>query len=62
MRLSEFADVKRYKLSTDDMAAVVKQIKRIWRNYGVDADAPLILRIIDEPEDKKSTLINVSAK
>ena len=61
-RFYEFADIKGYKPSTDDIAAVTKQTKRIWRNYGVDADAPLIHRIKDDRVVEKSELIDACAK
>jgi hypothetical protein len=60
MRLYEFTDPRSYSLPTDHAAANIKQVERAWRNYGVDADAPMLCRIIDELEDKTSELIDTS--
>ena len=60
MRLYEFTDPRSYSLPTDHAAATLKQIKRVWCDYGVDAGAPMLCRIIDEPEDKTSELIDTS--
>jgi hypothetical protein len=57
MRLNEFTDPRNYTLSTDDMAAILKQIERVWCDYGTDADAPMLLRIMDDSEGKKSGLM-----
>jgi hypothetical protein len=57
VRLNEFADPKTYAPSADDMAAIIKQVKRIWRDNGIEADAPMILSIMHEPENKKDELI-----
>ena len=51
MRLHEFTDPKSYHLSTDGMEAIIKQMKRIWCDHGIDADDLMILRIMNEPED-----------
>jgi hypothetical protein len=62
MRLNEFTDASSYTLSADEMASIIKQVTRVWRGHGIEADAPMILQIIDEPEDKKGEVIDASAK
>jgi hypothetical protein len=63
MRLNEFTNPRNYTLSTDDMAAaILKQIKRVWCDYGIDADAPMLLRITNEPEGRKGESIDASRR
>ena len=56
MRLNEFTDPRNYTLSTDDMAAILKRIERVWCDCGIEANAPMILRIMDEPEDRNESI------
>jgi hypothetical protein len=49
MRLNEFANPKDYMLSTTYMAKFLKQTKRVWCDVGIDATAPFVLRLVNEP-------------
>jgi hypothetical protein len=49
MRLYEFTDVSSYTLSADEMAAIIEEVKQVWRGNGIGANAPLFPRIMDQP-------------
>ncbi len=54
MRLNEFANPNNYTLSTTDMAELLKRIKRVWRNLGIDATTPFVLRLLSvRPETSR---------
>ncbi len=56
MRLNEFANPKDYTLTTADMAKLLKRLKGVWRDAGIDATAPFVLRLINEPKDVRRML------
>jgi hypothetical protein len=60
MRLYEFTDVSSYTPSANEMGAIIKQVERVWRSYGVEADAPMLCRIIDDPIVEKRKRIDAS--
>ncbi len=56
MRLNEFANPKDYTPSTADMAKLFKRLKRVWRDVGIDATAPFVLRLANEPKTVRQML------
>ena len=58
MRLNEFTHASSYTLSADEMASIIEQVKRVWPGHGIEADAPMALRVMNEPAGKKSELID----
>ncbi len=56
MRLNEFANPKDYTLTAADMAKLLKRIKRVWRDIDIDATAPFVLRLTNEPRDVRQML------
>lgn len=43
MHLNEFADPKTYGLPADDVAPVLRQLERIWRDHQPEDDTPVVL-------------------
>jgi hypothetical protein len=58
MRLNEFADPKDYILPPEDVAAILTQLERVWRDHGIDDDSPFIVRLRKQPADKRRKLID----
>jgi hypothetical protein len=58
MRYSEFADTKDHTLSPEDMAAMLKQLERIWHDYGIDDDSSFILRVKKQQTGKRRKSID----
>ena len=61
MRLHEFTDARQLYAVPTGMAAIIEEVKQVWRGHGIDANAPLFSQIIDEPAVEKSELIHTSA-
>jgi hypothetical protein len=56
MRLNEFANPNDFTLSAADMARLLKRLTRVWRDVGIDATAPFVQRLVNEPKDVRQML------
>ena len=57
MHLNEFTDAKIYALPAKAMATLLKQLERIWRDHGLEAEGPFICGLRKQPEGRRRALM-----